>query len=136
VYASYWLGQTLAWTGKPEQAIERFEAAMRLSPKDPWFHTFLFGVSLAHAAAGRAEESVHCAQKSLQLNSGYPLSYLILAGSYVALGRLDEARETVRELLRLHPGVSLTGVKATMTGWDPAFAERSIDALRKAGLPE
>ncbi len=91
---------------------------------------------MAHAAAGRYEEAVRAAQQSIQLNSGFPPVYLTLAASYVGLGRLQEARSTVRELLRLHPGFSLTGVKAIMTGWDSEFAERSIDALRMAGLPE
>jgi hypothetical protein len=39
-------------------------------------------------------------------------------------------------LLRLNPAFSLTGLKAFMSGWDPVLAERSIDALRKAGLSE
>ena len=93
-------------------------------------------MAIAHAAAGRFEESVHWARQSLRLNSGFLVSYLVLAASYAELGRLDEARATVQELLRLNPAFSLAGVKATMSGWDPVFAERSIERLRKAGLPE
>jgi hypothetical protein len=109
---------------------------MRLSPKDPWSHTFLFGMSMAHASAGRPEESVRFAQQSLQLTSSYPPSYRILAGSYIALGHLEEARSTVEELMRLNPSSSLTGLKVLMSGWNPALAHRSIENLRKAGLPE
>jgi adenylate cyclase len=135
-YAFYMLGLTLALTGKPDQAIENIETAMRLSPKDQWLHMFLFGMSVAHAASGRFEESVHCARQSLQVNSRFLPSYLALAISYANLGRLDEARTTVQELLQLNPEFSLTGVKAMVSGSDPALAERLIDGLRKAGIEE
>jgi adenylate cyclase len=135
-HAFYHLGVTLAWTGKPDQAIENIETAMRLSPKDPWFHILLFGMSMAHSAAGRFEESIHWAQRSLQLNTGFLPTYLVLASSYATLGRLEEARTAVQELLRLNPAFSLSGFKAVTSAWAPDLAERSIDALRKAGLPE
>jgi adenylate cyclase len=132
----YHLGVTLAMTGKPDLAVKNIEAAMRLSPKDPWSHAFFFGMSMAHAAAGRYEESVHWAQESLRFNSGFLVSRMVLAASYANLGRLDEAQATVQALLQVNPASSLTGVKAVMAGWDPAFAERALDGLRKAGLPE
>jgi TolB-like protein/Tfp pilus assembly protein PilF len=121
-HAFYHLGVTLAMTGKPDQAIENIEMAMRLSPKDQWFHLFLFGMSMAHSVAGRYEESLHWAQQSLQLNTGFMATYLVLAASYATLGRLDEAQTTVHELLRLNPAFSLSGFKAVISGWDPDLA--------------
>ena len=53
VHGYLMLGMMLATMGKPEQAIENVEAAMRLSPKDPFLHLFLLAMSLAHAAAER-----------------------------------------------------------------------------------
>jgi TolB-like protein/Tfp pilus assembly protein PilF len=136
VHGYLMLGMMLATMGKPEQAIEHAETAMRLSPKDPFFHMFLLAASLAHAAAGRDQESVDWAQKSLQVNSSYPLSYLVLAAGHANLGHSEEARATVQALLKMNPASSLTGLKVAMSSWHPAFAGRSIDALRKAGLPE
>jgi adenylate cyclase len=136
VYAFFHLGLTLATGGKPDKAIANIETAIRLSPKDPFFNMFCVGMSLAHAAAERYEESVHWAKRSLQVNSSYPPSYLVLAASHANSGSLDEARATVKQLLQLNPASSMTGFKAIVSGWDPVFAERCIDALRKAGLPE
>jgi adenylate cyclase len=132
----YSLGTTLAMTGKPEEAIENVETAMRLSPKDPFFHFFLEGMSIAHAFAGRFEESVNWARQAIQFHSTHLGSYAVLAISYVELGRLDEARATVEKLLRLNPAYSLTGFRTIMSGWHPVIVERSIESLRKAGLPE
>jgi adenylate cyclase len=132
----YSLGTTLAFTGKPDKGIEHVETAMRLSPKDLFFHFFLEGMSIAHAVAGRFEESVNWARQAIQFHSAHLGSYAVLAISYVELGRLDEARATVEELLRLNPAYSLAGFRTIMPGWHPAIVERSIESLRKAGLPE
>jgi tetratricopeptide (TPR) repeat protein len=122
--------------GKAELAIEKIETTIRLSPKDPFSHLFLFAMSLAHIAAEQYEEAIQWGKQSLQVNSRFPLSMLVLAGSYAMLDRLTEARATIEELLRLNPGFSLTGVEAIMSGWNPVLAGRCTDALRKAGLPE
>jgi TolB-like protein/Tfp pilus assembly protein PilF len=135
-FTLYSLGLTLAMAGKPDQAIENVETAMRLSPKDSLFHMFLFAMSLAHFAAGRFEKAGRWAQRSLELNSEFSHSYVVLAASDAHLGRLNEARGTVQELLRRNPAFSLAGIVANMAGWDPVLAERGIDGLRKAGLPE
>jgi TolB-like protein/Tfp pilus assembly protein PilF len=135
-FASCQLGLLLAVTGKPDDAIEKIETAIRLSPRDQFFYIFSFGMSLAHSAAGRWEEAVDWAQQSLRLESGFSPLYLVLAVSYSELGRLEEARSTVQELLRLNPTFTLTGLRLFMSGWDSAVAERSVENLRKAGLPE
>jgi TolB-like protein len=130
----YSLGITLAMTGNPDKAIENVETAMRLSPKDSLFHLFLFGMSFAHFAAERFEESVRWAKESLQLNSSHLISLMVLAASYAQLQRLEEARATVEELLRLNPAFSLAGL--VMSGWHPVLVERCSEALRKAGMRE
>ncbi len=61
----------------------------------------------------------------------------MLAPNYSVLGRDDEAQAAVQELLRLQPDSSLAAwAQPAYSGGDPDLAERSVDALRKAGLPE
>jgi tetratricopeptide (TPR) repeat protein len=93
-------------------------------------------VALAHSFAERYEEAVEWAQRSLQRNPSWFLSYLVLAASCALLGRVEEARAAVRELLRLNSNFSLAGVKPFLSAAEPASAQRAIDGLRKAGLPE
>ena len=51
---------------------------------------------------------------------------------------MDEARKHAEEVLRLFPGFSLEWWKPFDTDLfkDPALAERRLEFLRKAGLPE
>jgi tetratricopeptide (TPR) repeat protein len=130
------LGIYLGLAGRPEEAIANLEKAMRLSPHDPWFFECLYGMAMAHIAAGRYEDAVDWAQRLRQRKPEYPVTYLILAGTYVRLERLDEAQSALEEALRLNPGYSLSAVRLALAGANVAFRERTIEALRKAGLPE
>jgi TolB-like protein/predicted Zn-dependent protease len=130
------LGISLALLGRPDEAIANSEKAMRLSPHDPLMWLFLSGVALAYAVAGRHEEAVEWSQRSLQRKSDWFLSHLVLAYSYASLGRAEAARGAIDELLRHSPDVSLSGLKLLLSTAEPAFAERALDGLRKAGLPE
>ena len=93
-------------------------------------------MALGHSAAGRPEDAVEWAQRSIQRRPDYVTSHLVLAGCCAVLGRLDEARTAVAEILRLNPEFSLSGVNLFLSGSDPAFVELATNSLRKAGLPE
>jgi adenylate cyclase len=137
-YASgyFMLGLYLARWGRPDEAIEKIERAVRLSPQDPMMHFYLYAVAVAHFVAERYEEGVAWAQRSLQDRGDYSLALATLAASLAFLGRVEQAQATVQELLRLVPGFSLTGLKLFLPAADPDFVERYLDGLRKAGLPE
>ena len=51
-------------------------------------------------------------------------------------GRLDDARQTWRELKEINPGYSPRDHIGRLPFKDPAHADRFIDGLRKAGLAE
>ena len=130
------LGIYLALAGRSDEAIANLEKSMRLSPQDLWVHECLYGMAVAHVAAGRYEEAENWAQRLRQRKPEYPPTYLILAVTYVRLDRMDEARSALEEALRLNPGWSLSGLKLALASADAALVEDTIDALRKAGLPE
>jgi adenylate cyclase len=130
------LGIYLALRGRSEDAIANSTKAMRLSPHDPWMHESLIGMALAHVAAGRLEEAIEWAQRTLQQRPDWPIPYLVLAGSFVQIDRDSQARTAVQELLQLSPDFSLSGLELFLSAADPPLVERMIAALRKAGLPE
>jgi adenylate cyclase len=134
--AYYALGISLALMGRAHDAIANFDKAMRLSPHDPLMWLFLNGMALANVVAERYEEAIQWAQQSLQRRPDWPITYLVLAGSYAGLERMDEAQAAVRELLRLNPDFSLAGVRLFLSAADPTFVERAAESLRKAGLKE
>ncbi len=62
-------------------------------------------------------------------------SHLLLASSNAYLGRLDEARESLEEALRLWPGVAIKwDLSSIFVAGDPALRDRYLDGLRKAGM--
>jgi len=57
-----------------------------------------------------------------------------LAAAYSELGREKEARAEAAGILRISPNFSLEVFSRTTPQKDPAIAERTLEALRKAGL--
>ena len=57
-------------------------------------------------------------------------------GELACVGRDDEAQAAVQKVLLLVPELSLATVRLSLSSTDPDLAERAVDALRKAGLPE
>jgi tetratricopeptide (TPR) repeat protein len=129
------LGRSLAYAGRSEEAIFHLEQAMRLSPQDPWTFLSLFGVAAAHLAAARYEEAIDWALRSTRWQPN-PAAYRALAVSYANLGRLDEAREALRDMRRLQPQFSLTDLDVVFASADREFVERVYDGLRMAGLEQ
>ena len=130
------LASYLALAGRGEEGLLHLDRALALSPQDPSMWMYLSYGGLVYFSAERYAEAVEWAKRSLQLKPDWPLSYRYLAASYAQLGRLDEAREALREMFRLQPQFSLDALKFIFASADPGFVERLIDGLRKAGLKE
>ncbi len=126
----------LAIAGRPDEAIEKLERAMRLSPRDRFRWEFLSGTAMAHFAARRYEEAVDKSRHSLHHRPDWLLSQGILAASYAQLERMDDARKAREEMSRMHPEFTLTALRALLAAGDPDVAERLLGGLREAGLPE
>lgn len=131
------LGDTLAYQGHYEQAMDYFERALVLSPRDPQRWAFLTYGGLAlifkqdYEGALRwlddARESPNC-------------QYWTIAHRAVALARLGrqkEARKAVDALLADHPGFSCRHA-AQKLFYLPQSAQLQVylDGLALAGTPE
>ncbi len=129
------LGGQLAGMGRPEEAIAHLEKALRLDPRSPQKALWLTHMSVAHFAAGRYEDAVDWAKQSFRVNPDS--GDLALAASYAQLGRIDEARAALAEVLRVDPDLTLGKLRDRLSPTtDPDPLEPFLDALRKAGLPE
>jgi len=75
-------------------------------------------------------------ERSRQSRPDYQITHRALAATYAQLGRLEEARTTLQEDLRLAPNDAISAIKAQYAAADPDVLERYFDGLRKAGLKE
>ncbi len=97
------LATPLACTGRPAEAVQAAELALRLSPRDPRMNVWLSGLSLSHYLLGDYEAAVAAARRSLALRPNWAPVHHSLAASLAQLGRRDEAAEVFGRLIRLEP---------------------------------
>ncbi len=126
------LAESLVLSGQPERAIGYGEQALRLNPRTISFAHFSLG--WAYRLVGRYEEAIAILKKFLGQYPNQLGARLNLAVAYQESGREDEARAEVVQVLRLNPNYSLEALRKMNFQKDPALAERSYAALRKAGM--
>jgi adenylate cyclase len=130
------LAQTLSYSGRSEEAIRLMERAMRLNPYYPEWYLGILGQS--YRLAGRYEQAIATYNELLERRrktGGTNIqSHLGLTLTYMKIGKEDEARDHVAELLRIDPTFSLEWVRQATFFKDQALAEEDLAALRKAGL--
>jgi len=130
--AYIWLGLTLNYAGKHEEAIEIYKKAIRISPI-PSPNT-LFCLCVALRDCGRYEEGISAAKKAIQLEPDNLYAHTCLASCYALLDRDAEAKVESAEILRIDPKISLSNLKKQLPYKVPAKTKLVIDSLRKAGL--
>jgi TolB-like protein/class 3 adenylate cyclase/Tfp pilus assembly protein PilF len=101
------LGDSLAYEGRLDEAIEQFEIAIKLSPHDPYRWAFYSYRSLAHLFRGEFEDAVAWARRSVQVpNAQYwPQAHLVAALGH--LGDRARAKSAVADLMRVKPEFSI-----------------------------
>jgi len=132
-----WLlkGTLHAFRGEGKLAVDGTRRALRLSPLDPHRYFYESLAATAALSAGQYERAVELAQRSLRANRTHTSTFRALAISFWQLGRHDDARKTVGELLRLDP--TLTIKRYLETNPSAAFETGRIwsGALGQAGVP-
>nr|WP_245296717.1 hypothetical protein [Rhizobium bangladeshense] len=92
---------------------------------------------MAHFCAGRYDDAVAWAAKSLRHQPNYPSAMRVMAAGHAMAGRSAEARETISRLCLLDPALRLSNLADVLPPFRrPDDRHRYIEALRVAGLPE
>jgi tetratricopeptide (TPR) repeat protein len=137
--ASVGLGKM--FVGRAEETEAHIGEALRLSPRDTMAYTWMTYAGLAGFILGGYEQASAWFRRAIEANRNYPLAHFGLAAALARLGRLDEARSTVKTGLALNPTFTVTRARAlwTATSGDPTYLtglEPAFEGLRIAGLPE
>jgi adenylate cyclase len=136
--AHAWMAKGLVscFSKRPDAAIEAFMRAMRLSPLDPLGYVFRFGLALANFIAGRYEEALEWAEQSAREQPRYVPPLRLKVVICALLDRLEDAQASLRQLLDLHPGLTMANFYANVPVMSPELRDAYADGFRKAGLPE
>ena len=126
------------YSNKPEEALGFIQKAMRLNPHYPsWY---LNQLAISYRLTGRYDEAL-AANKSLLARNETTFSFFAhigLALTYIHLGREKEAHAQVEDILKMRPDYNLEyfAKHQKQRYKDKAYIDRSVDAMRRAGLPE
>jgi adenylate cyclase len=133
-WTAFQYAKALVYTGRPEEAIPLLEKAIRLNPLAP--SPFYNDLGLAFRLTGRLEEAAALYKKSIDRAPNDFWMHAALANVYIMMGRDEEARAAAAEVLRINPKFSLEWYAKRSFIKDRSVIDNSVDALRKAGLPD
>ena len=120
----------LLYVGRFPDARAAIDRALRLNPHCPWWYHWLKGW-----CAYWTDEYEDALAAIERIGSPIPECRMVTIISLMALGREDEARAAMAELLRAAPHFNRTNTTLTQPFKDPAHLARLLEPLEAAGLP-
>jgi adenylate cyclase len=129
-YAKAWLGTLTAYSGDWDRGLPLVAEALKLNPNHPgWYY---FAELEDHCRKGEYEEALVSVRK---INMPVMFHYQgALAAVYGQLGRKEEGKAAIRELLKLVPDYALKVREDQLKWHDVDWVEHFVEGLRKAGL--
>lgn len=129
------LGWLETYAERPEAAVEHFERAIRLSPLDPMNFNNYVGLGSAYQVAGNDVAAVDYYQRALLERPNARWIHRNLAPALLALGRREEAEQSLATLREAYPDLTVAQFKEAMV-FSPEFLDRLGDLLAELGLPK
>jgi adenylate cyclase len=127
------LGSTLMHACRFTESISVFQKAIRLNPLRP-HSSCLMNLGWSYRSIGQYDQSVEIYKKLLQNQPDHFFGNLGLTATYSEMGRMEDARKQAAEVLRINPKFSLERFAQRMRTKCPEYNERTLEALRNAGL--
>jgi len=126
------LGTTLRFSGRAEEAIPLIKKAIRHEPYTP--ANFYYQLGMAYNFTGQYDEAIAVLKKALKRTPDHLLSLIGLTVAYSLADRMEEARATAADLIRVDPKFSVAYQEKKAPYKHKADLELSMGAIRKAGL--
>jgi len=130
----YRLGKILTFASRWEESIPEYERAIRLNPIPP--NKYIWSLGLAYGNVGQYEKAIKWCEKAVHQEPNDLLARVMMTEVYSWSGRDEEARAQAAEVIRIQPMFSLKKWEKKLTFKNETDIEKSLGALRKAGLPE
>jgi TolB-like protein len=125
-------GKILTFAGRYEESIPELQKAIRLNPIPP--NIYLYSLGISYTLMGQYNEAITWCEKAVRREPNSLFARLFMAAVYSRAGRDEEARIEAAEVLRINPKFSLEKFAKSVTYKNQEDVERTVSALRKAGL--
>jgi tetratricopeptide (TPR) repeat protein len=119
------------FAGHYDYVIESFRKAEEIDPRIPDFYFSTLGA--AYHFKGQNELALAKLKRVVKPDV---TNLQFRASAFVELGRQEEAREAVAEMLRANPSLTVALLRKTLPLRDTGDLERHLAGIRRAGLPE
>lgn len=133
-----WLlkGTLHAFTDNGASAVHCTGKALQLSPLDPHRYYYDSLAATANLTAGRYDQALALAGRSLRANRTHTSTLRVMAVSQWCLGQHDDARATVRRLLELEPDLTIARYLKRTPSAPYKIGKQIAGVLRAAGVPD
>jgi class 3 adenylate cyclase/TolB-like protein/Tfp pilus assembly protein PilF len=135
------VGMWRAFVGRSEDGFKDVETAIKLSPHDPARPFWDYHLCHLHSHLGQWDQAIPYCLKSIAGAPQFLYPHIDLTAAYGWLGRENEAKAALADLLKLQPNFTVQGFLSLVPLFsdNPVFTQqldRLAEGLRKAGLPE
>lgn len=126
--------------GESDTAIEQLDRAARLSPMDTTaaLSDRNTALAMAHFVAERYDVALGWTERALQERTNFCPTLRFKAACLGRLGRCQEGRQAIVQLLALSPHETMESVRAhyALMFKRPGSLDALLDGLRRVGLPQ
>lgn len=123
-----WSATAALW---PKMKLERF--AIRLPPVNPSYYPTVLGYAYYHC--GKFKEAHKSAEVSIKADPANVEALILITVTHVAMGAMDQARETANTVRNIHPGFSAVAFAANHPYQDKKYLDQILTHLGQAALP-
>ena len=129
------LGRGLLGAGRAHESIEPLNHAWRLGRHEPWRFHIATNLAFSMFLDGNYDGAVAWATRGLKDAPRYVQLHAVLAAALGQLGRPDEAKHHVEQVLARRPGWTAEKLRPGVRWSSESDVERYLEGLVKAGLP-
>ena len=126
-------GWIKAYAGEAAEAIEHFQIARALAPADPLNFLCSVGVAAGHFWEARYDEAARWFERALAENPAAVWINHTLTPAYAFGGRKEQARQSLAELTRAFPGLTIAQVRFGLP-YRSGFLDRIANGLESVGM--
>ncbi|WP_407187069.1 winged helix-turn-helix domain-containing protein [Bradyrhizobium centrosematis] len=124
----------LSYAGRPKDAFEAAQRAIRLSPRDPSLAIYQGIAGYARFTERHYDEAITLARDAIRHRGDLTGAYRVLAVSAGMTGDDRLAKTALGELRRTQPGISLHWIATQLPWANEADREHYLEGFRRAGL--